>query len=425
VNDTIKFTGTQPPTNHLLTHGEDAGCATIVVFPRVQLGELIAAGEAELKTGPFGTQLKASEYKEEGTPVINVRNIGMGRIKADKLEFLSDATRDRLSSHLLRSGDIVFGRKGAVERHVYIQKEQDGWFQGSDCLRLRFTSARVISLFASYFFMTEEHQQWIMNQCSHGATMSSLNQGILERIELPMPSLSVQRRIAGILSAYDDLIENCQRRIKILESMARSLYREWFVNFRFPGHENIPLVPSPVGDIPQGWEVKPVKDILSRSRAGKVYREADVNQNGAIPVFDQSTNEVLGFHDNEPDQFASPASPVAIFGDHTCKMQLLIEPFSVGPNVVTFAASQKLQTSYVFFVVNSLVQTQEYKRHWAYLNAKDVVVADKTTAQSFALLIQPMLVQEEIFRKAIRNLRQTRNILLPRLLSRLVNLEMN
>ena len=70
----------------------------MAAFPRIPVSEFIVAGEAELKTGPFGTQLKASEYTEEGTPVINVRNIGMGSIKADKLEFISDATRDRLSS---------------------------------------------------------------------------------------------------------------------------------------------------------------------------------------------------------------------------------------------------------------------------------------------------------------------------------------
>lgn len=156
-------------------------------FVRIPVSELVTSGEAQLKTGPFGTQLKASDYTEEGTPVINVRNIGFGGIKPDQLEFISHSTRDRLSSHVLRSGDIVFGRKGAVERHVFIRNEQDGWFQGSDCLRLRFTSARIEPLFASYYFLTKEHQRWMMNQCSHGATMASLNQAILERIELPIP----------------------------------------------------------------------------------------------------------------------------------------------------------------------------------------------------------------------------------------------
>lgn len=239
----------------------------MVAFPRFPIGNLVAAGEAELKTGPFGTQLKASEYTEKGTPVINVRNIGLGGIKPDKLEYISDQTRDRLSSHLLRSGDIVFGRKGAVERHVFIRQEQNGWFQGSDCLRLRFKSPRVEPLFASYYFLTTDHQRWMMNQCSHGATMSSLNQEILERIELPIPPLPTQRRIAGILSAYDELIENNQRRIRILEDMARSLYREWFVHFRYPGHESVPLVDSPLGQIPQDWEVKKLSDIAVVNRA--------------------------------------------------------------------------------------------------------------------------------------------------------------
>lgn len=386
-------------------------------FPRIAVSEFIAAGEAELKTGPFGTQLKASEYTEEGTPVINVRNIGMGGIKADKLEFISDATRDRLSSHLLRSGDIVFGRKGAVERHVFIRKEQDGWLQGSDCLRLRFNSPRIVPLFASYFFITEEHQRWMMNQCSHGATMSSLNQEILERIELPVPPLSVQRRVAGILSAYDELIENSQRRIRVLEEMARALYREWFVHYRFPGHEHHPRVPSPLGEIPEGWEVKAVKDILSRRAAGTVYREADVRKEGEVPVLDQSSAELLGFHDNAADHVASPEAPLAIFGDHTCKMQLLIEPFSVGPNVVPFSATPELPMAYVFYAVNSLVNTQEYKRHWGPLNAKEVIVADNSTATRFAEVIQPMLMEQEALRRVVRNLRRTRDLLLPRLLS--------
>src|SRR5438270_11639084 len=99
--------------------------------------DLLAKGEAELKTGPFGTQLHASDYVEKGIPLINVRNIGLGNITEEKLEFISEETVQRLQSHLLRQDDIVFGRKGAVERHAFIQPKHVGWFQGSDCLRLR------------------------------------------------------------------------------------------------------------------------------------------------------------------------------------------------------------------------------------------------------------------------------------------------
>ena len=97
--------------------------------------------------------------------------------------------------------------------------------------------------------------QW---RCSADSSASS---EVEASIEFRVPPLPVQQRIAGILSAYDELIENSQRRIKILESMARALYREWFVHFRFPGHENHPRVASPLGEIPQGWEVKKLAEI--------------------------------------------------------------------------------------------------------------------------------------------------------------------
>jgi type I restriction enzyme S subunit len=234
----------------------------------LRIGELVQKKEAAIKTGPFGTQLKASEYVTSGTPVINVRNIGFGIIKEDKLEYISKETTARLSSHLLREDDIVFGRKGAVERHVLIRKPQDAWLQGSDCLRLRLNSSRMMAAFASYFFLTSEHQQWMKNQCSHGATMASLNQDIIERITLPAPPISTQQKIVDILSAYDDLIENNTRRIAILEEMARLIYREWFVNFRFPSHENVKFVDSELGKIPEGWEVKTVSDAFESFGGG-------------------------------------------------------------------------------------------------------------------------------------------------------------
>jgi type I restriction enzyme S subunit len=103
-----------------------------------------------------------------------------------------------------------------------------------------------------------------------GSAQQVFNTQTAAELEIPAPSLPVQRRIAGILSAYDELIENSQRRIRILESMARALYREWFVHFRFPGHESVPRVPSPLGEIPKGWEVKKLGEIISgQGRTGR------------------------------------------------------------------------------------------------------------------------------------------------------------
>ncbi len=360
---------------------------------------------------------KTAPTQETGFPSIRTPNIGRGRFILDGVNRVSEETYQLWTRRAVpQPGDLIMAREAPVGNVAMIPEGLRPCL-GQRTLLIRPDRTKVEPSFLNYF-LNGPHVQGLIHAKTNGATVAHLNMKDVRTMTLPeLPPLPVQRRIAGILSAYDELMENSQRRIRLLEAMARALYREWFVHFRFPGHEKHPRVAPPLGDIPKGWEVKLVKDILSRRSAGTVYRDEDVKPEGATPVLDQSTNELLGFHDNEPDHLASPTMPMAIFGDHTCKMQLLIEPFSVGPNVVPFAAGRELPTAYVFFAVNSLVQTQEYKRHWIPLNAKEVIVADRVLAQRFASLIQPMLVEQATLRKAIRNLRRTRDLLLPRLLS--------
>jgi len=215
-----------------------------------QVADFVDAGKADIQTGPFGTQLKASEYVSEGTPVINVRNIGLGSLIPEKLEFVNDEVGARLSAHLLQSDDIVFGRRGAVDRHLFVGPQQENWIQGSDCMRLRFHTADLSPRFISFAFRTETHRQWMMTQANNKATMAGLNHDVVRRIPLCLPPLPIQQRIADILSAYDDAIENNRRRIKLLEDAARHLYEEWFVRLRFPGHERVRIKDG----VPEGWE---------------------------------------------------------------------------------------------------------------------------------------------------------------------------
>lgn len=234
------------------------------LWPRISVGSLAKAGEASLQTGPFGTQLSAAEYVAEGIPVINVRNVGFGEIRDDDLEYVSEGKAEQLHHHVLRVCDIVFGRKGAVERHALIGAGQDGWVQGSDCLRLRLNSPRFNVRFVSFYLRTKAHQDWMQALCSFGATMSSLNQDIVNRIQLPCPPRPVQDRIAAVLAAYDDLIANNQRRIALLESMAEEIYREWFVRMRFPQHATLK------GDelMPPGWSRQPIGELAALIKRG-------------------------------------------------------------------------------------------------------------------------------------------------------------
>ena len=118
-----------------------------------------------------------------------------------------------------------------------------------------------------------------------GSAQAQITIERLREYEVSVPSLPVQRRIAGILLAYDELIEKDQRRIKILEAMARSLYREWFVHFRFPGHDKVKMVPSSLGPIPQGWEVVPFTTIADVLSGGTPKTELSEYWNGSIPFF--------------------------------------------------------------------------------------------------------------------------------------------
>ena len=231
------------------------------------------------------------------------------------------------------------------------------------------------------------------------------------------PPMYVQRRIAAVLGTYDDLIENNTRRIKILEEMAATIYREWFVEFRFPGHENVKMVESELGLIPQGWEVKKVKQLVKRLKTGQIYTQTDVEDTGKVIVADQSRADILGFHDKEPDHHATPKNPIVTFGDHTCKMQLMITPFSLGPNVVPFIARDEMPIIYLFLQVSNLVETREYKRHWTDLNNKEVVVADSQTRKQFSDVLIPTFQLIEVLNQENRNLRNTRDMLLPKLIS--------
>lgn len=366
-----------------------------------------------VSVGHVGPTTEFFTEAHDGICFLRSQNVRPGKLELDNALSITPEFHKKLKKSQLRAGDILFVRVGANRGDCCVVPSGVGEL---NCANIVFARPKHSTGFHAYFFQSDLGRNLLLS-ASVGAAQGVINTGSVATMPVPLPPLPVQQRIASILSAYDKLIENNQRRIKILETMARNLYREWFVHFRFPGHENHPRVDSSLGEIPQGWEVKTVKEFLSRRSAGEVYREAQLKAEGEVLVIDQSTSELLGFHDNVPDHHASPSLPIAIFGDHTCKMELLVEPFSIGPNVVPFVAGEHLPTSYVFYAVNSLVKTQEYKRHWSPLTLKEVVVADCVIAQRFASLIQPMLVTMAIHRKSIRNLRRTRDLLLPRLLS--------
>jgi len=125
-----------------------------------------------------------------------------------------------------------------------------------------------------YYIVTDQHFTDYLTANAKGAAYPAVDTEIIERADVYLPPIPIQRKIAAILSAYDDLIENNLRRIKILEEMAQNLYREWFVNFRFPGHENARFVDSHLGKIPEGWEIARATDAIYINPRTSVLKES-------------------------------------------------------------------------------------------------------------------------------------------------------
>lgn len=184
---------------------------------------------AVVKTGPFGTQLSASEYSDEGIPVINVKNIGYGTIIEDDLDYVPDEVCQRLTQHQLQLGDIVFGRKGAVDKHAIITESQIGWVQGSDCIRVRI-DGDINSRYLNYLFDTVYFAEYVLLYAV-GTTMASINSDILTNSKILVPPITEQRCIADFLDSncktLFEIIENKQSQLATLQQHKKSFIYEY------------------------------------------------------------------------------------------------------------------------------------------------------------------------------------------------------
>ena len=284
-------------------------------FQRDLLSNLCSS-ESGIQTGPFGSQLHKSDYVPVGTPIITVEHLGENRIIDKDVPCVSDYDKNRLSRYTLRQGDIVFSRVGSVDRRSLVREAEEGWLFSGRCLRVRTDVNKIDPAYLSYFFGLPAFKEYIRS-IAVGATMPSLNTQILSDVSILFPSLPEQLAIAHILGTLDDKIELNRRMNETLEEMARALFKSWFVEFepvrakmegRWRRGESLPglpaehydlfpdrLVPSELGEIPEGWEVKELGDVVELAY-GKALRAAD-RKDGSVPVY--GSNGQVGWHDKK------------------------------------------------------------------------------------------------------------------------------
>ena len=238
-----------------------------------------------------------------------------------------------------------------------------------------------------------------------------------EKIELVAEQdKTIQKKIGEFLSRYDSLIENYQKQIKLLEEAAQRLYKEWFIDLHFPEHENTNIIDG----VPEGWEKKKVGEVIAKVPRSKQIPTKDYQNEGAIPIIDQSRDYIAGYTDDIESRVESN-EPYIVFGDHTRILKYVPFPFAKGADGTQLIMSNNLDLMPQCLLFTSLVSVDlsnySYARHFKYLKEEEILVPTASIANAFSKHVAKWYAKIQLNREQLRFLTEARDRLLPKLMS--------
>jgi type I restriction enzyme S subunit len=369
------------------------------------------------------------------------------RVRSDWTGYqLINLSESELSRHSLQRFDLLFCRTSVAAQGVgkcsIVEQCNEGLVAASNLIRIRLDTNRADSLFFYYFFSSAFGSDLVRSK-TRGAAVFTITGGDIGLVEVPDWPLPVQRKIAAVVSAYDDLIENNNRRIKVLEEMARRIYREWFVDFRYPGHEGVSLVDSDLGPIPADWKVCRLGEVCARITDGahrspattdegmpmasvKDMTPRDLDEEGARRI-SADDYELVVRQESRPRagdiliskdgaNFLKHVFP--LFRDGTAvllsSVAILTPNDSVSPLVLTLSLRDPENKSRLKGFVSGAaiprIVLKDFKQHKLVLPPQDLQML-------FDSRFGGTLSQSALLSSANRKLREARNLLLPRLMS--------
>ncbi len=362
---------------------------------------------------------KTAPTVEHETPykMIRTSNVKGGWVELDDVKFVEADVFAKWNRRATpKQGDVVLTREAPLGE-VGLIRTRDRVFLGQRLVLYRADPEKLDNRFLLAAFQSDYVQGQIKSLGS-GATVEHMRVPDAEKLTIKLPPLTIQQRIGEILSAYDDLIENNTRRIKILEQVAQMLYREWFVNYRFPGHEKVGMMESELGQIPQGWSLRKLGEVLSLEY-GKALK-AEQRSGGAIPVFGSSG--IVGYHSERlahgPGIVVGRKGNVGSVFFCDCDFWVIDTAYYV---------STSLPLHFVYFnlltqnFLNNDAAVPGLNRNQAH--SLPAVIPDANTLQTFESHVEHMFKLKTCLEKINSNLRTTRDLLLPKLVSGEISVE--
>ena len=364
-----------------------------------------------------GINFDKSAYTQ-GIKIVGVSDFG--NLFSPNYDELSEVKSDIVKSKdLLKNGDIVFvrsnGNKELVGRCMLVKKLPYPVTYSGFCIRARINSPNSYnSVFLTYYFKSMFFRK-LLSGSSVGANIQNLSQARLSNCTISIPHIQTQKRIAGILSAYDDLIENNQKQIKLLEEAAQRLYKEWFVDLRFPDHEHTAVVDG----VPEGWRKQTVGSVIKKIDRTKQIKTSDYLSAGKVPVIDQSKKYIAGYT-NDEESIVDIDKPVIVFGDHTRILKYITFPFAKGADGTQLIVSNDAcipQSLLYCSLLHIDLSNYHYARHFKYLKAEEIILPTKNTASRFMFIADYIFNRIQCLRNTIAKSQQARDRLLPKLMS--------
>jgi restriction endonuclease S subunit len=368
---------------------------------------------ARLETGHTPSR-RHPEYWDGDIPWIGIRDAtaNHGQTLLDTNQHTNDLGIANSSARMLPKNTVCLSRTASVGYVVVMGRpmatSQD--FVNWVC------SERIDHQFLKYILLSENRS---FASFASGTTHQTIYFPEVKGFHVCLPSIGIQRKIASILSAYDDLIENNTRRIAVLEEMAQAIYREWFVNFRFPGHENVKLVDSPLGQIPEGWEVSELQQLVSFANGKSIKPGGE----GEYLVF--GSNGTIGHSDEFRYQCGIVIGRV---GAYCGSIAYSPQPFWASDN--TIVALSQHDDSFIPFVLYMLKE-MNLNRHaggaaqplltQTTLKKLKIVSPPNAIIETFCDFVVPLLLEKSCLENKNDNLRNTSDLLLPKLISGKLN----